>query len=215
LVLLSTNSQQNISLSRAGPAADEKDMADHCPKCGATVTGHYAICVVCDAIVGDPASVPPVAAWIPPSSRAKQLRARITFVALPALVALGIAFGIWRAAKTTGIEENAPAPIANSRPASIGATGLGVDIYPGAHQQQLTTRRTATGSATTGTLTTSDSLDKVVNFYETRLGAPFSQNQQSDMFAASSKDRKTTVMLTVTAVPGGTTRIGILHSNTR
>ena len=190
-------------------------MTDHCPKCGATVTGHYAVCVVCDAVVGDPASVPPVAAWTPPSSRAKELRAKITFVAVPALVALGIAFGIWRASKTTGVEANAPAPVSHTRPASIGATGLGVDLYPGAHQQQLTTRRTATGSAITGSLITGDSLNKVVSFYEARLGAPLSENQQSAMFAASSSDRKNSVMLTATAVPGGTTKIGILHSTTR
>ncbi len=190
-------------------------MADHCPKCGATITGHYAVCVVCDAVVGDPATVSPVAVWTPPASRARQLRAKITFVALPALVALGIAVGLWRAAKTTGIEENAPTAIAHIRPVSISATGPGVDIYPGAHTQQLTTRRTATGSAITATLATSDSIDKVVDFYETRLGVPLSQNQQSAMFAASSNDRKNSVMLTATALPGGQTKIGILHSTTR
>lgn len=190
-------------------------MADHCPKCGATVTGHYAVCVVCDAVVGDPACVAPVGVWVSPSSRAKQPRVRITFAALPALTALGIAFGVWRVSKTGGTQDNAPALVHQTRPASIRATGPGVDLYPGAQQQQLTARRTATGSAITATLITTDSVDKVVDFYEVRLGSPVSQTSQSAMFAASSNDRKNSVMLTVTALPGGTTRIGILHSTAR
>lgn len=188
-------------------------MADHCPNCGATVTGHYAVCVVCDAIVGDPASVPPVAAWVPPSSAARQARAKIILIALAVLAALAVAFGLARVSTTPSSQ--AATPGAPNQPASVSAEGLGVDIYPGACQRHRALRKTNSGSTVTTTLTTSDSFDKVADFYEARLGSPLSRTGHSAVFAASSAERKTGVMLTISAETAGQTTIGILHATTR
>lgn len=190
-------------------------MADYCPKCGATHTGHYPVCAICGAALGDAASLPPIAPWIPTLSKAKT-PASITVAALAALVALGIAFGVWRASRVPD-QDAAAAPTPQAKAASVSADGLGVDIYPGARQQQRTVRTTPSGATLTAVLTTSDSLDKVLDFYLTRLGsrALVSQTSQSVVFAASRIDRRTSVMLTISAETGGQTRIGILHSTTR
>lgn len=106
-------------------------------------------------------------------------------------------------------------PIPERKAVSIGAAGLGVDIYPGAKQNDHAAQNTPHNSATTATFTTSDALDKVVDFYEARLGSPVSRNEQSAVFAARSDDRKTGLMLTISEEPIGQTKIAFLHSTTR
>ena len=190
-------------------------MADYCPKCGATLTGHYSVCVACGAAVGDPAAAPPIATWTPPPSLLPQrARARIFSIVFAVVVAMGIAYGIVRASTSRDVSATALAPVRHSK-VRILATGLGVDIYPGARQLQHTVRTTPANSAVTATLITSGSFDDVTGFYESRLGSPVSSTGQSAVFAASSEDRKTTVMLTIGAEPGGQTKIGILRSTTR
>ncbi len=191
-------------------------MGEYCPKCGATLTGHYPVCVVCGGPVGDGATLPPVAPWLPVFSRAKQAPARAILAALGVLAVVGIAVGIWRASSGAPSQQDA-SPAVRSMPPSISVAGLGVDIYPGARPQQRTTRSTPSGSAVTALLTTSDSLDKVLDFYITRLGsaAIVSQTDQSAVFAASRPDMKTSVMVTISTETGGPTKIGILHSTTR
>ncbi len=84
-------------------------------------------------------------------------------------------------------------------------------ILPGNRIKNAVSRRHPSASAITGTLAP-DSPGKVVDFHATRLGSPISFNSQGDLFAASSKERKTTVMVAVTAVPSGSTKIGTLHA---
>lgn len=190
-------------------------MANCCPKCGATVTGDYSVCVVCDALLGDPATAPPIVPWQPASSPSGSARARITLRALVVVAAVGIALAVVRVANAPGRPAASPLPLSTNKPALIGASGLGVDLYPGATQQQRTARRTPNRAVLTATFSTSEPLDAVIDFYQVRLGPPVSHNHGSAVFAASSEDRKDSVLVTLSAPAAGPTTIGILHSTTR
>jgi len=189
-------------------------MADYCPRCGTTVTGHYTVCVGCGGAVGD-AAPPVVAPWIAPPSHATPARVRFAWIAAVLLLAgLGLAFGLWRlATRHSGIDAP-PSAQTQSRKGSVSAAGLGVDLYPGATEQQRGTRKTRNGSAISATLTTPDSLERVIDFYETRLGTAsiVFHNQTSAVLELNSDDKKNSVMVTISAETGGRTKIGILHS---
>jgi hypothetical protein len=61
---------------------------------------------------------------------------------------------------------------------------------------------------------TSDSMDKVVDFYKGKLGSGASvyQSDKSAVLTLASDDKKTSVMITVSAENNGQTKVAIMHS---
>jgi hypothetical protein len=145
------------------------------------------------------------------------------FVGLGVLSVAGIMFGIWRVSKAVHVSENGKGGISVTTPGGtysagntpVSASDLGIDLYPGATQQQGAVRiNTPGGSAITATYETSDSMDKVIDFYKGKMGSSASvfQSDKSAVLSLNSPDKKDSVMVTISAESGGQTKIGILHS---
>jgi hypothetical protein len=214
-------------------------MASFCTKCGTAVTGDNAFCTSCGAPVGavvaapgsvaPPSSTPVYAAptAAPAKSGGSALKVILiivaVFVGLGILSVAGIMFGIWRVSRVVHVTQNGGGAVTLSTPAGtysagntkVTASDLGVDIYPGATQQQGAVRvTTPNGSAVTAAYITSDSMDKVVDFYKGKLGSGASvyQSDKSAVLTLASDDKKTSVMITVSAENNGQTKVAIMHS---
>lgn len=215
-------------------------MASFCTKCGTAVTGDNAFCTSCGAPVGTavaaPASVAPpsnapVYAAAPPAAPAKSGASALkviliiiaVFIGLGILSVAGIMFGIWRVSRVVHLTQNGGGAVTVSTPGgtysagntNVTASDLGVDIYPGATQQQGAVRvTTPNGSAVTAAYITGDSMDKVVDFYKGKLGSGASvyQSDKSAVLSLASDNKKTSVMITVSAGNNGQTKVAIMHS---
>jgi hypothetical protein len=214
-------------------------MASFCTKCGTAVTGDNAFCTSCGAPVGaavaapgsvaPPSSTPVYAAptAAPAKSGGSALKVILiivaVFVGLGILSVAGIMFGIWRVSRVVHVTQNGGGAVTLSTPAGtysagntkVTASDLGVDIYPGSTQQQGAVRvTTPNGSAVTAAYITSDSMDKVVDFYKGKLGSGASvyQSDKSAVLTLASDDKKTSVMITVSAENNGQTKVAIMHS---
>jgi hypothetical protein len=73
---------------------------------------------------------------------------------------------------------------------------------------------TPSGTAVTAAYSTSDSLEKVVDFYKGKLGTGASvfQSDKSAVLTEADSDKKTSVMVTVEAESNGTSKFTIMHS---
>ncbi len=140
-------------------------MASFCTKCGTANTGDNAFCTSCGAPLGGtaaaPASVSPASnapaysapayaapAPVPAKSGSSALKVILIivamFVGLGILSVIAIMFGIWRVSKVVHVSQNGGGSVTVSTPggtfsagnAKVTASDLGVDIYPGATQQQ-------------------------------------------------------------------------------
>jgi hypothetical protein len=216
-------------------------MASFCTKCGTAVTGDNAFCTKCGAPVGAAvgsasaasASNAPVASAyaqpVAPPAKGGSSALKVILIIVAVFVGLGILsvcavmFGIWRISK--GVHVNSAGGVTVSTPSgtltagnagSVSSSDLGVDIYPGATQQQGAVRvSTPNGSAITAAYVTNDSLDKVVDFYKGKLGPSASvfQSDKSAVLSETSDDKKSSVMVTIaTEASNGQTKIAILHS---
>ena len=216
-------------------------MASFCTKCGTANTGDNAFCTKCGAPVGvaagsvsaAPASNAPVtsayAQPVAPPAKGGNSALKIILIIVAVFVGLGILsvcavmFGIWRVSKAVHVSSNGGVTVSTptgtlteGNAGTVNAADLGVDIYPGATQQQGAVRvSTPNGSAITAAYVTSDSLDKVVDFYKGKLGPSASvfQSDKSAVLSATSDDKKSSVMVTIaTESSSGQTKIAILHS---
>lgn len=145
------------------------------------------------------------------------------FVGLGIIGAAVVGFGIYRISKAVhvsnagggSVEVSTPGGTISAGTVSVNSSDLGVDLYPGATQQQGAVRfSTPNGTAITATYVTSDPMDKVVDFYKEKLGASASvfQSDKSAVLSMNSDDKKNSVMVTISADTPGQTKIGILHS---
>ncbi len=143
------------------------------------------------------------------------------FVGLGILCVAGIMFGIYRVSKAVhvssngGVEVSTPGGTFSAGNTSVSSSDLGVDLYPGATQQQGAVKvSTPNGTAITAAYVTSDPMDKVVDFYKEKLGPSASvfQSDKSAVLSLTSDDKKTSVMVTISSETPGQTKIGILHS---
>jgi len=145
------------------------------------------------------------------------------FVGIGVLVVAGIGFTIWRVSKTVHVSDSGKGvsvsvPGGGSYSAgniTVTASDLGVDIYPGAAQQQGAVRvSTPNGTAITAVYQTSDPMDKVVDFYKDKLGTGASvyQSDKSAMLSRADEDKKDNVIVTITAESNSQTKIAIMHS---
>ncbi|HSY67626.1 MAG TPA: hypothetical protein VK813_03235 [Edaphobacter sp.] len=102
--------------------------------------------------------------------------------------------------------------------ANISAADLGTDPYPGAssRSQGSMNMHTPTGSMVTAIYTSTDSPDKIVDFYKSKLGDQASTVQTSNGTVISAGDKnRDSVMVTITP-EGKTSKIVIIHvTNTK
>jgi hypothetical protein len=147
----------------------------------------------------------------------------VVFVGIGILCVAGIMFGLWRVSKVVHVSDNGKGGISVTTPGGtysagntpVSASDLGVDLYPGATQQQGAVRvNTPGGSAVSATYVTSDSMDKVIDFYKGKLGATASvfQSDKSAVLTLTNEDKKDSVMVTISSDTPGQIKIGILHS---
>jgi len=151
------------------------------------------------------------------------------FVGLGLLSVAGIMFGIWRVSKAVHVSNNGggvtlttpSGTLTAGTGASVTAGDLGVDIYPGANQQQNGSLHITTpkGSEISAVFTTNDSMTQVVDFYKGKLGTGVSvyQSDKSAVLTSTSADNKSSVMVTISTegnpTPGeGQTKIAIMHT---
>jgi hypothetical protein len=108
-------------------------------------------------------------------------------------------------------------PITSGSASTISESDLGVALYPGATRGEGSMNmHTPVGSLISAVFLTSDSPTQVVDFYKAKLGSDVAdvsamQSGNSTMIT-SGGDSKNKVMVTVTSVDNGKTRINILHT---
>ncbi len=202
-----------------------------CTKCGAPL-GAMASAATPPAYTASAGYGQPIAATVqaaPTAAGSSALKIILIivgiFVGLGILSVCAVIFGIWRVSR--GVHVSAlgdGGSVSVSTPsgtmtagsdAKVSASDLGVDIYPGATQQKGAVRvSTPGGTAVTAAFTTSDSLEKVVDFYKGKLGAGGSvfQSDKSAVLTETNTNKKNSVMVTIEAESGGTTKFSILHS---
>ncbi len=221
-------------------------MAVFCTKCGTPSAGDTQFCTKCGAPLGAvTAAGTPAAAYTPPAAYGQPAATGMqpvrtsgggalkiiliivgVFVGLGILSVCAVMFGLWRVSRVVKVNNAGGGDVSISTPsgtltagasAAVSASDLGVDIYPGASQQQGAVRvSTPGGAAVTAAYTTSDSLDKVVAFYKDKLGAGASvyQSDKSAVLTETDTEKKTSIMVTVETESSGTTKFSILHSTT-
>jgi hypothetical protein len=148
------------------------------------------------------------------------------FVFLVVLVIAVIGYGVYKVKqsihvnKDTGaISSSIPGLAMNSDPGmKFTSTELGTDIYPGAEASKSGNLRMNIGGSAvvSATFLTSDSKDKVVDFYKDKLGA----NSTSMDFGGSSilsekKSDQDQVSVTISAESEGKTQIHIQHTTVK
>jgi hypothetical protein len=148
------------------------------------------------------------------------------FVFLVVLVIAVIGYGVYKVKqsihvnKDTGaISSSIPGLAMNSDPGmKFTSTELGTDIYPGAEASKSGNLRMNIGGSAvvSATFLTSDSKDKVVDFYKDKLGA----NSTSMDFGGSAilsekKSDQDQVSVTISAESEGKTQIHIQHTTVK
>ena len=148
----------------------------------------------------------------------------VAFVGLGVLAAAGFGYFAYRVSRAVHISNKGGGAVEISTPGgsfsagntTVSASDLGVDIYPGAAAQKGAVRiSTPSGTAITGVFETTDSLDKVVDFYKGKLGSGASvyQSDKGAVLTLADEAKKTSVMVTISADdPDGKTKIAIMHS---
>jgi zinc-ribbon domain len=205
-----------------------------CPACGETVrSAAPAFTPVLQPGVQTPPGYTPSATSypIPPQPAQSNGALKIilivvgVFVVIGVLAAAVVGFGVWRVSRAI-VHKNSNGDVSISTPAgtitsgstsSIDESELGIAIYPGATRGEGSMNmHTPAGSLVSAVFLTSDSPAQVVAFYKAKLGSDVTdvspmQSGKSTMIT-SAGDSKNKVMITVTSVDNGKTRINILHT---
>jgi hypothetical protein len=156
---------------------------------------------------------------------------KVILIVLAILIGLGIlgagavGFVVWRVAhslhvngKDGQITMNTPSgSVTASAESNFTADELGTDIYPGAQNVRGGMRMNLpTGSIISGVFVTSDSKDKVLAFYKSKLGSGASVfDSDTSAMISLKKDSHENIMVTISARPSennGKTKISIVHT---
>ena len=209
-------------------------MAAFCTKCGAGLTPGVQFCTVCGAPAG--ATAGPVMAAPPPvygqpgaPPPGGSSTVKVILIVVGVLVGVGIlssilaTFAFWRMSRGVHVNSRGDGvtlstkdgTITTGSAANVTEADLGVPIYPGATRREGGVNiRSGTKSMVTAVFTTTDSVEKVVDFYKDKLGANPSVVQSPTGAVLSSSDNdKQGVMVTVGKDGGsGGTSITILRT---
>src|SRR6266478_330328 len=198
-----------------------------CNKCGAAILASSPAPAVTPPIVAG--SAPPVtpapATPAPPSSGAA-LKAILIVVGVIILVGiLGVAslgFFAWRVARHTRVRQNGEdvrvetpfGTVQSTSDPQAAAGNLGVDVYPGAQALKEGATSTTFGAVHTATLNfeTSDSVDKVCNFYKPKFPNAMVMTNDANQCTIVSDDQKNMITITVKG-ESDKTRIVITNLN--
>jgi len=179
---------------------------------------------------GQPAVGQPIVASSPSGGGALKVVLIIVavFVGLGILGSVIFGFAMWRLAHAVHVEGNGDKVTLNLPGASISAnqgnsysaSELGTDVYPGAQNGHGSTRMDfPTGSMVTGIFLTSDSKDRVLDFYKGKLGSAATVVDTGDSAILTlAKDEQESVMVTISAKSSqndGKTQIAIVHTKTK
>ncbi len=191
-----------------------------CNSCGATVTDGTKFCNKCGSPVPAGPSAPGAAATTPPApppSKGGSSTLKIILIVVAVIIGLGI-LGIatvgfigYRIAKSAHISQNGDnvkveTPFGsmetNKDPAQA-AKDLGVDIYPGAVPQKNGTATMTFGNmhTVTATFESSDSVDKVCDFYKAKFPSSTMTTSDQNHCTIMSGDQQN--MITITAQSNG------------
>ena len=190
-----------------------------CNSCGAAVTDGTKFCNKCGAAIAAGPSTPGIAATAPapPPSKGGSSALKIILIilaiiigiALLAMVTCGIV--IHRIAKSAHVSQNGDnvkvetpfGSVETNKDPAQAAKDLGVDIYPGAVPQKNGTASMSFGSmhTVTGTFETTDSGEKVCEFYKSKLPAGTTTSSDPNRCNIISGDAQN--MITINVQPSG------------
>ena len=148
------------------------------------------------------------------------------FVLLGIVAAAVVGIGIWRVSKSVSnsivhkdsngdVSITTPNGTITSNTSAVSEADLGVPIFPGATRGQGSSMNmhTPAGTLVSGVFLTSESPSQVVDFYKAKLGSDASVMQAGNSTVITSGgDGSNKVILTITTVESGQTRINILHT---
>ena len=159
---------------------------------------------------------------------------KIILIIFAVLVGLGIlgagavGFTVWRVArafhvngKNGQVTLNTPSgSVTASNASNFTADELGTDIYPGALSVRGGAKINLPGSSmVTAVYVTSDSKDKVLDFYKSRMGGGASvYDAEESAVLTAKKGDKESVMVTISSKPSeadGKTKIAIMHTKSK
>jgi flagellar basal body-associated protein FliL len=191
-----------------------------CNSCGAPLTAGTKFCNKCGAAVaGSVASASPTAPApvTPAPTRGGSSALKIVLIVIVVILVLGI-IGVtavsiigYRIAKGTRVRQNGDnvnvvtpfGSVQTTKDPDQAAKNLGIDLYPGAEVQ-----KDGASSATFGSIHTvaanfqsSDSVDKVCNFYKERFPAAMVTSSDENHCSIVSNDSKN--MVTINVEPSG------------
>jgi hypothetical protein len=150
------------------------------------------------------------------------------FVGLGLLGAGAVGFMVWRVSRAFHVSHNGDMSVSApgggsfslNQSKSYSAAELGTDIYPGADPTQGGMKMDLpTASVVTGVFVTSDSKQKVVDFYKDKFGSDATVfDSDSSAVISLKRSDKETVMVTVesnSSQNGGKTKFSIMHSKSK
>jgi len=205
-------------------------MASFCAKCGAQMSPEMQFCAGCGTpAAAGAAAVSPVQPVVQPARSGGALKVILIIVAIVAgLGILGVAtvsYMVWHVARNVNISSNGDHVSLKSPDGSvdIGAndapseSDLGTAIYPGAEAVKGGMKmKTEAGTLVTGVFLTSDSKEKVVEFYKGKFGSDVSvMDAPNAAVITQKKGEQESVMVTVTSNSAhyeGKTQITVTHS---
>ncbi len=193
-----------------------------CNSCGATVTDGTKFCNKCGAAIPAGPSTPGItttAPMAPPPSKGGSSALKIILIILAVIVGIALlgmvtcGIVIHRIAKSAHVSQNGDnvkveTPFGsmetNKDPAQT-AKDLGVEIYPGAVATKNGTASMSFGSmhTVTATFESSDSVDKVCDFYKTKFPSSTMTTSDQNHCTIMSGDQQN--MITITAQANGDT----------
>jgi hypothetical protein len=191
-----------------------------CNKCGATVTDGTSFCNKCGAAIPAGPSVPgataPTYTALPPSKGGSGAL-KIILIIVAVIVGIGVlgmvtcGIVIHRIAKNAHVSQNGDnvkvetpfGSVETNKDPAQAAKDLGVDIYPGAVAQKNGTASMTFGSmhTVTGTFETTDSGEKVCEFYKSKLPAGTTTSSDPNRCNIISGDPQN--MITINVQPSG------------
>ena len=206
-----------------------------CTKCGAGLAPGVQFCTACGAPAPAVQSQPgyaqagygqPVGVPVQPQA-AGNSAVKIILIVLGVVVGLGLLsaiifiFSMWRLSRAVHVNSRGDGvtlstkdgTITTGSAASISDEDLGVPIYPGATRREGGVRiNSGNGSMVTAVFTTTDPVEKVVDFYKDKVGANASviQSPTGAVISAGEHEKRSLMITVGQDGTNGTTSITII-----
>jgi len=193
-----------------------------CNSCGASIEPGNKFCSKCGTAIAGAVSAPAPAAGAPGGSSALKIVLIIVavIVCIGILGAAGIGFFVYHVAKSAHVTQQGNRVKVETPIGTLSATHdseeaakeLGAEMYPGAQVQKQGTASASFGSVHTvaANLETSDSLDKVCDFYKAKFPSATVKSSDQNHCSIVSGGPGKSVTISVEA-SGGTTQIHIAN----